>query len=409
VKTLFLSYAYPPMRYPRAIQVARLASHTALPGLEVVAADEGREVRDDGLLSAAPAAVPVSRVPWGVRARLARALRERTLKDRMLVPDHFRPWAREAARAVLREPRVGARDVLVSFGQPMSDHLAAARIVRRTRAKWIAHFSDPWSDNPFARDGRLWRRVNAWQEAAVVRGADAVVFPSAEMLDLVLGKYPESLAAKGSVLPHAYDEELYPQTPDPGREGRVTMRYVGNFYRQRGPEPLLATLAALHESEPGALAGLRVEFAGRYDQDPLSAPSAGRLPAGLLHSRGPVPYLEALALMRSADLLVLIDAPASRSVFLPSKLIEYLGARRPVLAVTPPGPAASLVREAGGWCADPRGGAAAVGMLRAALRFARERRDGDWGDERAIGRFAAPRVAAELDALVERIAGAKLS
>lgn len=43
----------------------------------------------------------------------------------------------------------------------------------------------------------------------------------------------------------------------------------------------------------------------------------------------------------------------SLNLFLPSKLIDYIGAGRPILGLTSPGAAASLISELGGWVADP--------------------------------------------------------
>src|SRR5262249_9115313 len=46
--------------------------------------------------------------------------------------------------------------------------------------------------------------------------------------------------------------------------------------------------------------------------------------------------------------LLVIDAPADEGLFLPSKLVEYLPAGKPILALTPPnGASADLVRALG--------------------------------------------------------------
>jgi len=74
--------------------------------------------------------------------------------------------------------------------------------------------------------------------------------------------------------------------------------------------------------------------------------------ADVLNVHGYVPYLKTLSMMKSYDALLLVDAPlttASESVFLPSKLIDYLGSGTPILAVTPShGATARVVRETGG-------------------------------------------------------------
>jgi hypothetical protein len=69
-----------------------------------------------------------------------------------------------------------------------------------------------------------------------------------------------------------------------------------------------------------------------------------------------IPYLRSLALMGEADCTILVDAAVAsgaESVFLPSKLVDYLGAEKPVIAITPPaGASARVTGEAGGMVCD---------------------------------------------------------
>jgi glycosyltransferase involved in cell wall biosynthesis len=402
VKTTLLSYCFPPHRYPRAIQIAHLARHSSLDGLEVVAAHQ-EGTGDEGLLSTVPASLPVHRLPWRGRAALERGIRDHTLKDRAFAPDPFAPWARAAARWLISADGLSPSDVLVSFGQPMSDHLAALAVARRSRTRWIAHFSDPWVDNPFRHASRAVRRLNLFHESRVVRGADRLVFTSDEIRQLVMRKYASGLAEKATVLPHAFDADLYPASPEASAD-RIVLRYVGNFYGHRGPEPLYRGVARLLETEAAALDDVRIEFIGVFEQDPLQTQTAPRMPAGLVSAGPPLPYLQALAAMASADVLLVLDAPAARSVFLPSKLVEYLGARRPILAITPPGPAADLVAETGGFVADPAHPDIVAAALRRAILAAREPGRGPWGRPDVIDRFAATAVARQFDELVRGVA-----
>jgi glycosyltransferase involved in cell wall biosynthesis len=294
--------------------------------------------------------VNVERVPGGPLARVAQDVRRVTLRDRLLVPDAQRPWSRVAARhASRRKP-----DVIVSFGQPMSDHLAALRAASRTRVPWIAHFSDPWTDNPFRSSGPIARRWNHRLERAVVERADALVFTSAETSSLVMAKYPPAWRERAAVVPHAFDEGVFPRVGARNTTAR-TVRYLGSFYGARTPEPLLAALARIARSHPELMTDLTIEVVGPTDRDidVGAAAEALGLPPTLVTARPRVSYLESLELMLTADLLLVIDAPGDVSVFLPSKLVDYLGAGRPLLGITPPGAAAALIRQAGGWVADP--------------------------------------------------------
>jgi glycosyltransferase involved in cell wall biosynthesis len=356
---------------------------------------------DTTLLAAYPDGErPVARVPWSAASRTFRRWRLRILDEHLLVPDLYRPWQRDASRAVRRRGLLPKGDVLATFGQPMSDHLLGLRLARRAGIPWIAHFSDPWTDNPFRGGGRLTRRLNARLEAAVVMRADALVFTSAETVELVLAKYPDGLRAKAHVLPHAYDPALY---PDGARnDAEVSVRYLGNFYGHRGPEPLFRALRMLAESRPEVLQNVRVELVGSREA-PLAEHAPAGLPGDLVRLREPVDYVESLSLMRASDLLLVLDAPGERSVFLPSKLVEYLGAGRPILALTPEGAAASFVRRVGGFHADPADADAAAGALAAALDSIRRGRSDLRAPRDVADTYAAPAVAARFWELVQRV------
>jgi hypothetical protein len=69
-----------------------------------------------------------------------------------------------------------------------------------------------------------------------------------------------------------------------------------------------------------------------------------------------VPYRRSLQLMTDYDALLLVDAPlirARESVFLPSKLVDYLGSGTPIIALTPlRGSSARVVTTTGGLVCD---------------------------------------------------------
>ena len=57
--------------------------------------------------------------------------------------------------------------------------------------------------------------------------------------------------------------------------------------------------------------------------------------------------------MSDADMLLILDAPVEQSVFFPSKLVDYIGAKRPIFALTPEGACADILRKVGGLVASP--------------------------------------------------------
>jgi len=388
VRAVFLSYFFPPLQAPRAVQVARLACHSRLP-VRVLCAAVGAESPRDGV---------------EVRVFPDRSPRWWHLAKHVLyLPDPQRPWALGVAGVAEREGLVGRDDVLVTFGQPMSDHLAGLRLKRALGMPWIAHFSDPWSDNPYLLPIPFARAKLARMEQTVIGAADRVLFTSAETADLVMAKYPEAWRDKVSVLPHAYDPALYGDPPPRDRGGPLLLRYLGNFYRQRNPLALAKALNLLLRTRPEVLENVRIELIGRWIGHANWSPAALGLPESLLSLRKPVGYAESLRLMRVADALLIIDAPFEHNVFFPSKLVDYLGAGRPLVALTPAGTTADIVTAAGGLVVSlaseadiAEGIQRALAALRAGLLPTPE--------EEVVRRYAVSRVAAEFDALVRGLA-----
>ena len=178
-------------------------------------------------------------------------------------------------------------------------------------------------------------------EARVVARASALVFTNHFAADLVMAKYPEALRAKARVIPHTTDPDLLREiatiAPAPAGGRPMRLSHVGNLFAgRRRANALFEALAMLHR---------RRSLAGRLE---LVLVGAG---SGLYEARGRVfelslesivtfhprvSHLESLKAMAASDVLVIIDAPAQTNVFTPSKLVDYLMARRPMLALTPP-------------------------------------------------------------------------
>ena len=145
---------------------------------------------------------------------------------------------------------------------------------------------------------------------------------------------------------------------------------AGRFYEgRRTPEVFLAALAAIHRTH--SLEGrLSVEFVGGG----MAAHESRARMLGLQRVAsftGRVDPAGARARAAAADVLLIIDAPSDGpSLFLPSKLVDYLPLRKPILALTPRlGPSADLVNALGYAVIDPAdepGIAAAIENLLAA-------------------------------------------
>ena len=294
-RLLVLSFFYPPANNPRAVQVERLVRHVRLPIAVICAEYHERNDRMDHMRNGTKQTnneqcirVPYHESEWQKFAeRLAHRFDLLVIQKR---PDKFINWKPAVVKAVDELVSSGTQkpDVLVTFGSPMSDHVIGLELKSRLNLPWIAHFSDPWVDNMFKNFNWLSRSINVSLERKVIETADRVVFTSAETLDLVMNKYPSSLRAKGRVLPHAFESPTGLVTKG-GGDSRV-IRYVGDMYGRRTPEPLFRALKNLLDSDPDLSNQVKFEFIGSMHDLKLEEMGLADLPKDLVTFHPTVSY-----------------------------------------------------------------------------------------------------------------------
>jgi len=380
MRVLAISFCLPPASVPQAVQIGRLLAN--LPAQIGVVGGQPNQLGQNEELTGELNQRLAFRQDIAFRPLLsgfAATLARRFVPFWGRIPDEYRRWVPQAEESALTRllTEKFQPELIATFGEPMSDHLVGLRLKTRLSVPWIAHFSDPWADNPFRRYEFLAQFVNVRLEARVIEAADQLVFTSEETLDLVMRKYPGAWRTKADVLPHSFNPALYPQQSKPS--GPLIVRYLGSFYGHRSPVPLFRALKLLLAREASILDNVQFELVGSLPGRMRMHPSFRSLPAGLVRLRDPVSYLESLKLMSASDLLLVIDGPDDLSVFLPSKLIDYLGARVPIFGIVPQGASARLLTRLGSLIADPRNPEEVAMGLRHSLQLAADRRlAADW-------------------------------
>jgi hypothetical protein len=405
-KILAISFNYAPANAPRAVQVARLLKHSHFSSTLICAEYDPTDDRVDPNLVRSSEEfldkclrVPFSQPTWKKLARRLAEPFDLAIWDK--APDRYRDWNKPVLRAVHEHVNLHDKpEVIITFGSPMSDHLIGLELKARYGLPWLAHFSDPWCDNPFKKFNWLTGVINRSLERDVIESADRVVFTSDETVDLVMRKYSQALSSKARVLPHAFEPNLY-ATQSPS-EPPKSIRYVGDLYGPRTPEPLFRALTQIYVDEPELLSNINFEFVGGTYDLPLSKMGLDELPDDLVSFRPTVSYQESLAMMTSAAGLLVIDAPAAKSVFLPSKLVDYIGAGRPILGITPLGTTERVIGQLGGWVADPSDINEVQVALKSFLCFVREglTKEQKWGKPEVRASYEASKVAKDFEKIL---------
>jgi glycosyltransferase involved in cell wall biosynthesis len=386
MRLLIVSYLYAPDRSPRAFRWTALAERWAAAGhdVTVIAAGARATGRSNG--------VSVHRIPGWLRRTatvgaagdgagsrpLLKSVYERTLK-RVLWPDYAFDWYLPALRCARRIEA----ERLVTVSHPFTPHLVGLRLKHR---RWLADIGDPFSllEATPLNNAALYRGLNRRAERRVLAAADAVAVTAESARAAYAAEFPES-AGKFAVVPPLLSVPAPGADPLPRTGSHLV--FVGTLYRAlRNPEPLLALFAELRRRRPD----VALHFFGEiHDCGALFAP----LPEGV-HLHGAVPRATAAAAMRQADALVNIGNATAHQ--LPSKLVEYVAARRPVLnfAGTPADTSAAFLAGHPALC-EARD-------AETVLRFLDEKRSvpDEWA-ERFLAPYRLDAVAAAYERLLE--------
>jgi glycosyltransferase involved in cell wall biosynthesis len=275
---------------------------------------------------------------------------------RLLVPDMYLatwvPYAVAAARRLVGERRF---DCVVTTSAYESTQLIPLFLGSR-RPAWVADFRDGWTFHshraPFPTGAQ--KRLDVALEQRVVRTAERTI-----VVERPVG---EDLRARVGIdaahVPNGWDPDLDADPGDvslpPLPSDRVLLVHTGKLSGGWGRHPgtLFQALGRLAERSPDVAARLQLVLAGRLDVAERQLIEAAGL-GDLLRHVGQLSRPQALALQRRAGVLVLITAP-DLVWELPGKVFEYIGARRPVLALADGNEAAAVVRETGvGWTVPP--------------------------------------------------------
>jgi len=348
-RILLLTYAFPPTAVPEAYSCAKRYGGLRNVTVDVLTVPPFRNwMGNDTSLE------PYIASRFGRITRADVPPKMRYLPLGRLGPLSNRP---DALRLMNRKMMRGAATLklndysaIVTSSQWHSIHLVGLTLKRLTNLPWLAHLSDPWLDNPYVRWSERTRRANARLEKSVFVAADLVTVTNGYAKAAVVSRHPDLPDDRVAVLSHAWDPDLYPTTRYVPRD-QLIIRHLGSFYGPRTPEPLVRALKQVYQRHADLTERVRLELIGHVDARAMAL--LRELPVGLVSVLPSVPHRASLRLMSDTGLLLVVDAPARSSVFLPSKLIDYVGAERPIVAFSPPGPTADLVRNLGGWVADP--------------------------------------------------------
>jgi glycosyltransferase involved in cell wall biosynthesis len=269
-----------------------------------------------------------------VRSVPSRRLRQ--VVKKVVFPDPQIGWYPAAVAGGRRLLRDRPFDLVFSSAFPITSHLVARTLKRRSSLPWVAEFRDPWSDDP---DFRAVARPALALERSIAAEADAVVLPNQTFAEY----YATRWGVEAAVIGHGSDAAFQgaASRPDP-----PVLAHVGSYYP--GRQSFETLWLALAEMRRRGDALPRLQWVGALPDEARAELERHGL-VDILEPMGFVSHPEALSLMSGASALLACDFADSGPLSLgttPAKLYEYLAAGVPIIYVGhPQGEAARMLRR----------------------------------------------------------------
>ena len=260
-------------------------------------------------------------------------------------------YATFAAAAGLRGATLPRPDVVLASSPPLPVGTLGELVARRHRVPWLVEVRDPWPESAASvgwirRDSRLYRVLDRLATRAT-KQATGVVVTSPGLVELMERRGGREITVvTDSVveIPVDHDTRTRVRCELGAHDGRCVFLYLGAHGAANGLDLLLDAVAALpHDVDASVVlagdGGERVRLAERVARDGL---------AERVRLLGPVPKERAQDLLAASDVgLHLLRADSLFAYPVPTKMLEYLGSRRPVVT-TVPGIPERLALESGG-------------------------------------------------------------
>lgn len=254
---------------------------------------------------------------------------KRVLREIFAFPDDYNDWrvkALEYARNLVSQEKI---DLILSTSGPFSSHIVASTLSKETGLPWVADYRDLWSLNHAIFHTSIRKVIERQYEGCVVKSASAVITVS----DPLSTVQQELLKKRTVTITNGYDPDDYAVKVDP--DHIFSIIYTGVIYEgKRDPSALFCAVALLLKNGQIEKDKLKIHFYGserRHLENLLKRKGIN----DIVHIHDSIPFDECVRRQKAATVLLFLNwnDPREKGLF-SGKLFEYLGARRPILAIS---------------------------------------------------------------------------
>ena len=228
-------------------------------------------------------------------------------------------------------------DLVYSRSLPMCAHIAGFWCAKTLGLPWVANLNDPWEGQflpevAFPNLSMLNSATYTFWLRRTLESADLITYPC-ERLHAFHARV-SGIDHEAAIVPHVA------QVSDAaaGNEHLFHLLHAGKLGASENPprpvRPLLIALKNFLDAKVDARPCTRLTLVGPADEGTNKLIVELGL-QDIVSNTGRVSYEQSLRWIAAATVCVLVEAVVDEGIFFPSKLVDYLSAGKPVLAMVP--------------------------------------------------------------------------
>lgn len=373
-RVLFVAYAFPPVGGVSVQRVTKFIKYLPAFGWTssvLTVANPSVPLIDNTLVDEIPAGTLIRRARtlepgYGLKtaistshgqhrnafgAKVLKGARDaaRKVANHLMQPDFQILWRPYALREGLKLLREVHHDAIIATGPPFSSLLLGMTLSKRTGVPLIVDFRDEWTMMTYWENknfGRIEKFVQGRMQARVLKAAKLVICTTPSTADQLRSHVKD---ANGDAEVHSiyngFDASDYPKALS--AEDRVDygngvklfrMAFTGSLWNVTPINPIVESILELSRRRPDLVEKLELVIAGRRTNEQeaeLDRLASTRVKLVRLPF---IAHKEAIRLMCESDSLLLINADLPNAErLINAKSFEYMGTRKPIFVVAPPG------------------------------------------------------------------------
>ncbi len=251
-------------------------------------------------------------------------------KEVISFPDGHRGWYKFALKSAYEFLSKENVDVIISTSSPVTSHLIARKLKQKYKIPWVADLRDLWTQNHFYNKFDLIRYFERRLELKTLSNADALVTVTKPFADTLKNLHKER---KVFCITNGYDPDDFPNIPSK-LTNKFTITYTGQLYGgKRDPSLLFKVVARLIQENKINSDLVEIRFYGPKEDWLIGDIKKYNLEKVVSHY-GFLPREVALKKQTESQLLLLLlDKNNKEEDVYPAKIFEYLGVKRPIIAI----------------------------------------------------------------------------